>query len=238
MKTGVILSGLVLSVNLLISCTNIDCIDGSGNQVSLNRKSDPFTRVEVSGSINLVLKQDSLNSIRILADDNIQDEINIEVKGDKLIIDMNRGLCDPGNVTVYLSSVNFEGVEGSGAVGIQSDGKLNVQDFDLDLQGASKVNLDLNAANLRTSSSGSSEIVLMGQAGTHEIELTGAGSLDAFDFVVGRYFINSSGASHSKINVINELEVNSTGASEVEYKGKPGKIIKDNSGASSLRNMN
>lgn len=237
MKTGILLSGLLLSVCMLTSCSNIDCISGSGNQVSLNRQSEPFTWVEVSGSIDLVLKQDSVNSIRILADDNIQDEIITEVNGNKLIIDMNTGFCDAGNVTVYLSSANFEGIEGSGSVGIQSDGKLNVQDFELDLQGASKVNLDLNAASLRTSSSGSSEIVLKGQAGIHDIDLTGAGSLDAYEFVVGRYKINSSGASHSKINVINELEVNSSGASEVEYKGKPQRILKDNSGASSLKSV-
>ncbi len=60
------------------------------------------------------------------------------------------------------------------------------KDFDLDLSGSSKVNLDINAQNFRTSGSGASEIILKGQASSHDIDLSGSGEIDAFVFCGGK----------------------------------------------------
>jgi len=226
------------AVLLFSSCDGMDCISGSGNQITENRNTDPFTKIETSGSMKIVLKQDSLSSVRIVADDNIQKEIQTKVSGNTLIIDMDASFCDSGPITIYLGSKNFDAIDASGAVEIISEGKLNVQDFVLDLSGSSKVVLDINVANLRTSSSGSSEIILKGQAGFHDLDLTGSSKIEALDLVVGKYIINTTGASHSRINVLNELEISSSGASEVEYRGKPARITNDESGASSLKAIN
>jgi hypothetical protein len=229
---------LSAAVLLLSSCNGFDCINGSGNQVTESRDIGTFTQVETSGSLKIVLSQDSTSSVRILADDNIQDEIKTRLSGSTLKIDIDGNFCDAGPVTIYLSSKDYQTIESSGSVEVLSEGKLNLNELDLELHGSSKVMLDLNVKSLRTSSSGSSEIVLKGQAGIHNLDMTGSSSVEALDFVVGEYQINSTGASKSRINVLNSLEVNSRGASEVEYKGKPSKIEKDNSGASVVRSIN
>jgi hypothetical protein len=229
---------LSAAVLLLSSCNGFDCINGSGNQVTESRDIGTFTQVETSGSLKIVLSQDSTSSVRILADDNIQEEIQTRLSGNTLKIDIDGNFCDAGPVTIYLSSKDYQKIESSGSVEVLSEGKLNLNELDLELHGSSKVMLDLNVKSLRTSSSGSSEIVLKGQAGTHDLDMTGSSSVEALDFVVGEYQINSTGASKSRINVLNSLEVNSRGASEVEYKGKPSKIEKDNSGASVVRSIN
>jgi len=229
---------LSAAVLLLSSCSGFDCINGSGNQVTENREIGTFTQVETSGSLKIVLSQDSTSSVRILADDNIQKEIQTRLSGNTLKIDIEGNICDAGPVTIYLGSKDYQKIESSGSVEVLSEGKLNLNELDLELHGSSKVMLDLNVKSLRTSSSGSSEIVLKGQAGTHDLDMTGSSSVEALEFVVGVYQINSTGASKSRINVLNSLEVNSRGASDVEYKGKPSKIKKDNSGASVVRSIN
>lgn len=229
---------ILLASALLSSCSNVGCINGSGKQISEVRNVGPFTKIETSGSIKVVLRQDSLSSIRILADDNIQREIDTRVKGNTLVIDMEGNICDGGPVTIYISSKNYEGIEASGAVEIVSDGKLNVNDFDLDLSGSSRVSLDINAANLRTSSTGASEIKLAGQAGSHNLDLSGSSSVEALDFVVGKYHIESSGSSKSRINVLNELDIRSSGSSDIQYRGNPSNVTNDDSGASSVKKIN
>ncbi len=229
---------LSLCLFLLSSCNGFDCINGSGNQVTESRDIGTFTQVETSGSLKIVLSQDSTSSVRILADDNIQDEIKTRLSGSTLKIEIDGNFCDAGPVTIYLGSKDYQKIESSGSVEVLSEGKLNLNELDLELHGSSKVMLDLNVKSLRTSSSGSSEIVLKGQAGSHDLDMTGSSSVEALEFVVGEYQINSTGASKSRINVLNSLEVNSHGASEVEYKGKPSKIEKDNSGASVVRSIN
>ncbi|WP_051189797.1 head GIN domain-containing protein [Daejeonella oryzae] len=219
-------------------CNQIDCISGSGNEVTQSRKLDSFTFIETGGSIKLVLKQGPVQDVRIVADDNIQEEITTRVNGKTLKIELEGNLCDSGPITAYITAPAFEGVDASGAVELNSDGNLKVNNFEIHLSGSSKVNLDLNAANVLTTSSGSSEIYLKGQAGTHEVDLSGAGSIEALDFIVGKYKIESSGASKSRINVLNELRVKSSGASDVQYRGNPTSVSNNDSGASSLKKIN
>jgi hypothetical protein len=239
MNTSTKIIAAIFSFGALFnSCSGLDCIDGSGNQISQDRNVGSFTFVETSGSIKVVLKQGPENAVKITADDNIIKDIETKVKGNRLIIDLDGNFCNVGPITVYVTSKDYEGVEASGAVEILSDGKLNVKDFELGLSGASKVNLDLNAADVKTSSSGDSEISLKGQAGSHELKLSGSSSVEALDFVVGRYRIESSGSSESRINVLNELNISSSGSSDVEYRGNPSSIKNDESGASSLKKIN
>jgi predicted small secreted protein len=237
MNNSTKLIAAVLCASVLVSSCNTDCIEGSGNQVSQTRTVDPFTRVETSGSIKIILKQGETSELRIMADDNIQKDIETFVKGGKLVVELDGNFCDAGPITVFVTSKGYEGIDASGAVEILSDGKLTVNDFEIDLSGSSKVDLDLNAANVSTSSSGASEIALRGQAGSHALDLSGSSSVDALDFVVGKYSIESSGASQSRINVLNELIISSSGSSDVEYRGNPSTIKNSESGASSLRKI-
>lgn len=232
-----IFAGMFILAACLSSCGIADCISGSGNQVSEDRNVGDFTKVDVSGSVKVILNQGDNNSLRIIADDNIQEEIETSVHGNTLRIKMGNNICDAGPVTAYVYSKEYEGVGASGVVEIVNDGKLNVKDFTLDLSGSSKVALELDAASVKTSSSGASEIFLKGQAGSHELHLSGSASVQAPDFVVGRYKIESSGSSNSKINVLNELNISSSGSSDVEYRGNPSRISQDKSGSSSLRKV-
>lgn len=237
-KTTFGISFISSIILLLHSGCNLDCITSSGKQVSQVRSVDSFSSITTSGTVKLVLKQGPSQEVRIVADDNIQDEIRTHVNGKTLKIEIEGNICDGGQIIAYLTAPNFEGVDASGAVELTSDGNLKVQDFAIRISGSSKVNLDLNAANVITKSSGSSEIHLKGQAGSHDVDLSGAGSIDALDFIVGKYSIETSGASQSRINVLNELRVKSRGASDVQYRGNPSQISNDESGASSLKKIN
>ena len=237
-KTTFGISFISSIILVLHSGCNLDCITSSGKQVSQVRSVDSFSSITTSGTVKLVLKQGPSQEVRIVADDNIQDEIRTHVNGKTLKIEIEGNICDGGQIIAYLTAPNFEGVDASGAVELTSDGNLKVQDFAIRISGSSKVNLDLNAANVITKSSGSSEIHLKGQAGSHDVDLSGAGSIDALDFIVGKYSIETSGASQSRINVLNELRVKSRGASDVQYRGNPSQISNDESGASSLKKIN
>lgn len=232
-----LVAGVAAVVLALSGCRGFDCVNGSGNQVTENRSVEPFTEIELGGSMKLVLKQDSSQSLRIVADDNIQDRIETRVRGNKLRIEMDGNFCETGPITIYASARTFEGIEASGAVEVLSDGLLSSEQFFLGLSGSSKVKLNLNTGDMRTDASGATEVALSGQARSHEIKMSGSGEVEALDFVVGNYRIRTSGASEMKINALNELDVESSGASEVSYRGNPKNVTNNNSGASSLNKI-
>jgi hypothetical protein len=221
----------------LTSCI-LNCVRGSGNMKTETRKVSDFNRISISGEYKVVLKQDSSLSLTITADDNLLKYIKTTVSGDQLRIYNKRNFCNTGQLTVTVGVRNLEELSSSGVVEIESDGKINAKDMRFGLSGSSKITMDLNAANVVTSGSGSSEINLKGQATSHDIDLSGNGKVHAFDFVVGSCEIESSGVGYSEVDVLNSLSVHSSGASEVKYRGNPSNITNDKSGASSIEKVN
>ncbi|MDB5135677.1 MAG: hypothetical protein JWP37_2280 [Mucilaginibacter sp.] len=223
----------VVSVTILSSC-RFGCVKGSGHQVTETRKGGDFVKIEISGGFKVNLKQDSSLSMTITADDNLMKYIKSSVDGGRLHVYTKKNLCGSGEIVINIGVKNLEEIKASGAVDINSDGKLNTKDLSLQLNGASKVNMDLNAANVTTEGNGASEITLKGQATSHRVELAGSGKIYALDFVVGSYDIQTTGASHCEINVLKDLNVNTTGAAEIQYRGNPSSVNSHKTGAATI----
>ena len=225
-----------VAVTGLSSCI-LNCVHGSGNQASEDRKVGDFSRISVSGSYKVILKQDSSLSLKLTGDDNLLKYVKTVVEGGRLRIYSKRNLCNNGQMTINIGVRNLDEIKGSGAVEVESDGKLHTQDLRIKLSGVTKVTLDLNAAHVSTNGSGATELNLKGQATSHDIDLSGSGKVYALDFVVGSCEIQTSGVGHSEVNVLNTLNVHSSGASEVKYRGNPS-VSNDKSGASSIEKVN
>jgi len=237
-KSLSIIIAAAIGIASLPGCNNMGCVNGSGHQVSQTRSFDEFNKVSAEGGMKLVVTQNpSQQQVRIVADDNVQRRIKSRVRNGVLELDMKGSFCSPGNITVYITTKKLDGLRLSGAVEATGTNKFTTGNFLLDLSGASKVNLDLTAADVRTEASGACEVILKGQASSHQIEVSGAGELKAPDFVVGNYNIRTSGASEMTINVLNELKVKASGASEIAYKGSPKNVVSNTSGASQVKKI-
>jgi hypothetical protein len=234
---AIVLLTACLTLGGLSSCV-FHCVHGSGHMVSEDRKVSDFNKISISGGFKVVLKQDSSMAVKVTADDNLLKYIKTEVEGDRLRIYSKKNLCNNGQLTINIGVRNLEEVKASGAVEVESDGKIHTGDLHFKLSGATKITMDLNAGNVTTSGSGATELNLKGQATSHNIDLSGVGHVYAFDFVVGSCDIQTSGAGHSEVNVLNSLSVHSSGASEVRYRGNPSNVTNDKSGASSVEKVN
>jgi hypothetical protein len=224
---------------LLLSSCRLSCIKGSGKEATISRKVGEFTKIDISGTYKVIIKQDSSMGVTITGDDNLLEMVKTEVSGDNLKISTgNKNLCNSGPMSIIIGVHNLAAIKASGAIEINSAGKIVTKNFGLDLSGATKVNMELDAADVSTEGSGVTEITLKGQASSHNINLSGGGKIHAFDFIVGNYNIETSGASDCEINVLHELTVNSSGASSIKYKGNPTSINNKKSGVSSLTKVN
>lgn len=220
----------------LSGCDDMACKQGSGKMITENRNVKDFSKLDISGSYNVVIKQDSAESLVISADDNLMQYITSDVSDHKLRI-KSKNLCTSGKLTLTISLRDLSEIKTAGAVNLSSNGKITTKDIRLDMSGASKITLDLNAKTVNTSGAGLTDLNLTGQATAHNVQLSGAGSINAFDFVVSKYDIETSGVSHCKINVLDQLDLNSSGASDVEYRGNPATINNNKSGAASLKKV-
>ena len=232
-----ILGIAALSLSVLSSC-RLGCVKGSGHQITENHRASDFTRLDISGGFKINLKQDSSLTVSVTADDNLMKYIHINSEGDKLRIYSKKNICGSGEIVLNIGVKNLEVIKTSGGISLVTDGKLNTKDLHLELNGASRIDMDLNAANLFTEGSGSTDMTLRGQATSHKIEFAGSGKVKAGDFVVGSYDIETTGASECTINVLKDLNVNTTGAADIKYRGNPTSVNTSKTGAASVTKIN
>lgn len=234
-------SGIYLLIGtsaLLFSCSS-KCIEDSGKHLIKDAKVKPFDEIEISGPIKLVLKQDSSFAIKISADSNIIEEIKPDVSGHTLKVSLDpMKYCGTDSIIIHAGIGALKVIKASGSSKVYSEGKIYLGDLDLDLKGAPDLNLNMNAANVKTEVDGAAKLTLTGQAGSHEVESKGVLNLDAFTFVVGAYDLDIEGTGKSNINVLNDLKVNTSGASEIYYKGSPKNVSEKKSGTAKLEKVN
>ncbi|NCD69868.1 head GIN domain-containing protein [Mucilaginibacter agri] len=233
-KITIVLSVAVLALLCVFSSCQFGCIKGSGNANTETRNLGNFKRIEIQGGFKVHLKQDSSMDVKVTADDNLMKYIRTSISNGTLHIYSKKSLCSKTDMAINIGVGQLQLIRAEGAIELTGEGKLNVQNIKFDLSGANRITLDLDAANIKTDASGANELHLSGQAASHTIDMSGSGKVFAFDMPTGDYSIETAGASHCEINVLKTLKINTTGASDVQYKGSPSTIQNQKSGASKV----
>ena len=229
------------------------------------RKVPSFTAISVSSAIDLYLTQSNKNEVAVSAtNDEIRDHIITEVVGGTLII----RLGDKGSwfswrkwgkykTKAYVSIQDIDALTASGASTVHlvntiespkmriklsgaSDFKGNIKAGVLmyQLTGASDYKGEVIANSIDIDGSGASSIELIGRVDDLAIEVSGASDAKLYNLTAKGALLRASGASNIGVTVTEILRANSSGASDINYKGNPTVKESNNSGASSIRRRN
>jgi Putative auto-transporter adhesin, head GIN domain len=231
---AVILFTAVYAQHTVYAKTWGDCVDGNKNVKTENRDVRDFTKLKVGGAFDVKIIKSPTYSLKIEADENIIKIIETKVEDGTLYIKSTENICNFKSLKIYVSMPELTGIIASGASEIESTDQFESEKMDITLSGASEVELNIKTKLLQTKVSGASEVELTGEVDTHALVMSGASELEAYKLVAKNYAIVCSGASECQINVTNELNVEASGASEIKYMGKPGKINKKLTGSSEV----
>jgi carbon monoxide dehydrogenase subunit G len=212
-------------------------VAGDGNVRTETRTAGTFNSVDVSGAMDLYVKQESNRSIKIVADENLLPYIVVDVEGDKLVIKPKNGfnLNPTSSIKVYVSSPVFNRIEASGACDVFTENQINSSEtFDLDLSGSSDAKMDIKAPKISAEVSGACSVELRGETKEFNGDGSGSSNFKCFDLKSESTVIGISGAGDAEVFASVKLDVDVTGAGEVKYKGNPS-INQKISGAGSVR---
>lgn len=227
-------------VLLFSSCDEItgERIRGNGNVISQVRTHSNFTGVEVSNAIHLYVKQDSVSSVKVEADENLQQHIIITEENGVLRIREEDGtnLNATGKIKVYVSAPAFKYLDASGASKIIGENELTGDAIDIDVTGASHADLELKTPKVSASMSGASSVSLVGQ--TKDLLIKGSGASDAncFELLSENAEVDLSGASNAEVFASVRITAEASGASDVRYKGSA-VVNQSTSGAGSVKKV-
>jgi len=221
-----------------------------------------FSRLEIGSAFNYEIKQSDTYSISITANDNLFDDIEVAKEDQTLKIGMELpgvhwaifNFIDPkpkaviampqlyglnssgatrGTVTNFSSTENLV-IKVSGASFVELV-EISAGDIRLEVSGASNVAGGIAAEDIDLEASGASSIQLEGEAKDIDIEASGASHLELSGLTVNDTNIILSGASECTLNLNGRLDINLSGASELEYIGEPTLGEMDINGASTLK---
>lgn len=198
-----------------------------------------FDEVELISMFDFeIIKADEF-SVRLEGDEDDLDDVYISQTGDELEIryGKNKDWWKKRNrrdkIKIFIQMPEIEYLKVTGAC----DGEIRDftnADLSLDIQGASKIWVDINAKYLQADLAGASKLVLVGNGEDLEVDLVGASELDAFNFEAVDADINAIGASTAKVYASKELDASATGASRVRYRGDA-QVSSSSAGLSSVK---
>jgi hypothetical protein len=213
----------ILGVSTLSAQNNRETIEGNGKLVARDVSITSFSELEASGVYELKLTQGNTESVKIEADENLQEYFTVTNEGSKLVIDTkkikNKNLKGKTKMKVYVTFKNLKSMELNTVGNVQSENQLAFNDFDLKSKSVGNVNLKLTANKINIDNKGVGNVELEGKAQDAVVKNKGVGSLEASDFIVQTMDIDNSGVGGASVNAQKTLKVKDSFLSKVSNKG-------------------
>lgn len=208
-------------------------------QAREKREISGVTELSVSHAFAVEIRIGNKESLEIEIDEDYMKDVITEVRGGRLFIKMRdqtgrRGYRLRETPRAYLTVKSLKSINASGAVSIKSPDVIKGSRLDIEVSGASVLDLEINVDDLYLEASGACVLTLEGRAKEQEVKTSGATTYSAYDLESEVADIRVNGAGTAKVNVSQKLDVRASGASSVRYRGNPS-VNSDSSGASSIR---
>ena len=151
-----------------------------------NRQLKGFERIELLGSLDVKYTQADSFSVRVDAPVNVIKDVETRVIGNKLVINMkgsnkliNFGVSDGDDVTVYVTSPDFLGIELKGSGDFECQKQLDTDNLDVSLRGSGDIKFaDIICDQVNVSLVGSGDVDLRKVKMLHSyVDLVGSGDV-------------------------------------------------------------
>ncbi len=193
------------------------------------RKVESFSSISLRISANVHLEQGEKQNLEIVAKSSTLEEIITDVKDGELIIRFHNkdyfwSTFKPGEITIYITTAEINGLVVSGSGNIIADGEIKTKKLDLGLSGSGNIKLsDLSAEQVKSTISGSGNIHLAGKTAAQDLSvaISGSGSVKALEYNADDVTVRISGSGNVGIQANKNLYVRVSGSGNVNYKGKP-----------------
>jgi len=230
-------------------------VKGSGDIITEDRDVKDFTRIETSGSFDVIVEVGEKQNITLTFDDNLLDLIETRVKGKTLEIYTDESYRSEYTCKVEITVPKLEGVmtRGSGDFDVRnvnSDrfdcrtrgsgditiGDLNSRIVRCDINGSGDITVrDMESDFLECSIHGSGDITAEGKVDELEINVSGSGDVDARDLTAREATIVVKGSGDVRVRAQESFDGAVYGSGDIAYYGKPEHISTHVAGSGSIK---
>ncbi len=212
-------------------------VRGNGQVTTMNHDVAGFREVDLSGGMNLFVSQGPDYSVRIEAESNLMQYIEVKRDGNELEIGVKDGysLRPSKDIKIYVTAPSFNGLSIAGSGSIRSETKISGNDdIDLSISGSGNILLDVQSPNVSTDISGSGSVLLSGTTRSFDASINGSGDVKAFNLLSETAEVDINGGGNVEVAASRELNVEISGSGDVVYRGNPS-VKTSKAGSGSVR---
>ena len=193
-------TALFLAILSLASCSENEDYRGSDNLIVISRNLPDFQNIKAEDYMIVNIIQGPVQEIQITVNENLQDNLLTEVVNNTLQISIEDGSYRNSTFIVdiqipFINRLEFED-------NIQGEMNMNVETLDLEIDGASRLDL-------------------FGQAETLNLKLADSGNVYGFNFLVDVLNAELKDAAIVEITTNDEINGSARDAAKLRYRGRP-----------------
>jgi hypothetical protein len=227
-----------LFIFTIITLTSLSLMAANGNtDKTETRQVSNFNGIKVSTGIDLYIKMGTTEEVKIVAEDDIIDDLITEVKDGTLRIYMKQANnwfnWNSGNQTrkAYVTVKELKSIDASSGSDVISENTLTGEDLKVNASSGSDVAIDIYYKNVWVDTSSGSDAKLSGKVKTINADASSGSDIVAKNLECKICKVSVSSGSDATVNVADELYANASSGGDIGYYGNPQvKDINESSG--------
>lgn len=209
---------------VLLVFTGSSCAENLAAQETKNVAVSNFSELSVSAGIELLITQGSTEGAKIVAKEDVINEVEIEKSGNSVHVGWkrNEGFMNSfknRKAKVYISYKTLNSISASSGSSVVTENVLSTDRLNAKASSGASIKAKVSCTDLEvhTSSGGSADI--SGKATNLDASASSGGSLDAYDLSSTYAKAHASSGGSVDINVSKGLEASSSSGGSISYKG-------------------
>lgn len=195
----------------------------------------------ISGEVNGIAVSDGFDvvvdptmphgEVRVITHTDVMDNVDIEVVGTTLNIDLNNWALRAKTLKVKVPAYDFNAIAVSGGADFEWH-NCTVSALSVAASGGSDVEITANSEEIKITTSGGADLEIDGSCKHLTITASGGSDVDASKLRAEDVEVTTSGGADVDVYATNSLKAHASGGSDVRYGGNPTtKDIKESGGA-------
>ncbi|WP_303921619.1 head GIN domain-containing protein [Draconibacterium sediminis] len=210
----------------MIAITSYGTVLAGNSDETQTRQISGFNAIKVSTGIDLYLTMGNTEEVKVVADDDIINDLITKVEGGTLKIYMKRNNWfnwGSGNQTrkVYVTVKELKELSASSGSDVESTNTLEGESLEVSCSSGSDLKIDVFYKNLSVDTSSGSDARLSGKVKTLRVGASSGSDIKAADLESVICYANASSGSDITVSVSSELYANASSGSDINYHGKP-----------------
>ncbi|QZE13936.1 DUF2807 domain-containing protein [Halosquirtibacter laminarini] len=210
---------------------------GNGSITRVTKNIKNFSRLQVSNAINVNVREGEKYDVVVETDENLQDNIAVELNGDKLSIYVRKSIRNVTKMDVFITMPKLEGASTSSCGSIKGFGTFSCDALYVKASSAGDIDLNIIAKRVDAKVSSAGNIDIKGTTNELYVSSSSGGDFDSKDLKSLVAKVRASSGARIRLNVKNAFIGQASSGANIRYSGNPENVDVSTSSAGDIKHV-